>query len=373
MRQTLSRLAATPRLTSCLAGAVVLALAITSLGYFQLSNAVTLRLDGKPTEVRTFGNTVGDVLEAEGVTVSDRDVVVPSLDTPLDKDTEISVRFARPIDLNVDGKKSTMWTTATTVQAALVDLGVRHEGAKLSTSRGAEISRDGLDLRVATPKSVTVTIANRKPVKRNIPVLTARGALRAMKVKVDADDLVRPAGRVLKDGDKIVLTRVRIQTKSVKGEAIGFETIERKDDSMTVGETEVERDGKAGARDVTYRIVWHNGRVFKRTVLKQNVTSQPTDKIVRVGTKQEPAPAANFASGSGPFDRIAQCESGGNWSINTGNGYYGGLQFSLSTWRAYGGTGYPHEQSREQQIAVAQRLVAAQGGYGAWPHCGKLA
>ena len=68
------------------------------------------------------------------------------------------------------------------------------------------------------------------------------------------------------------------------------------------------------------------------------------------------------------WDRLAQCESGGNWSINTGNGYYGGLQFSLSSWRAVGGSGYPHQASREEQIARAERLLDLQG-WGAWPAC----
>ena len=68
------------------------------------------------------------------------------------------------------------------------------------------------------------------------------------------------------------------------------------------------------------------------------------------------------------WDALAQCESGGNWYINTGNGYYGGLQFSLSSWQAVGGTGYPHEHSRETQIAMGQRLYAS-SGWGAWPAC----
>ncbi|MEU9692132.1 transglycosylase family protein [Amycolatopsis japonica] len=76
-----------------------------------------------------------------------------------------------------------------------------------------------------------------------------------------------------------------------------------------------------------------------------------------------PASATNW-------DAIAQCESSGNWNTNTGNGYYGGLQFSQSTWRAYGGTGSAHNASREQQIAVAERVLQGQG-IGAWPHCGK--
>ncbi|WP_214403332.1 transglycosylase family protein [Pseudonocardia lacus] len=70
------------------------------------------------------------------------------------------------------------------------------------------------------------------------------------------------------------------------------------------------------------------------------------------------------------WDKLAQCESGGNWSINTGNGYYGGLQFSPRTWRAFGGTGMPHQASKAEQIAVAERTLAAQG-WGAWPSCSK--
>ncbi|MEV7992285.1 transglycosylase family protein [Streptomyces sp. NPDC086077] len=77
------------------------------------------------------------------------------------------------------------------------------------------------------------------------------------------------------------------------------------------------------------------------------------------------------AADGGVWDRIAQCESGGDWHINTGNGYYGGLQFSADTWRAYGGTAYAataDQASREQQIAVATKVQGAQG-WGAWPTC----
>ena len=85
------------------------------------------------------------------------------------------------------------------------------------------------------------------------------------------------------------------------------------------------------------------------------------------------ASAANAAipSASAPastWDSLAQCESGGNWGINTGNGYAGGLQFSPSTWAAYGGTGSAANASREQQIAVAEKVQAGQG-WGAWPAC----
>ncbi|MFD3539978.1 transglycosylase family protein [Streptomyces sp. NPDC058662] len=79
------------------------------------------------------------------------------------------------------------------------------------------------------------------------------------------------------------------------------------------------------------------------------------------------------AATASEWDRVAQCEAGGNWAINTGNGYYGGLQFSSSTWAAFGGKAYAaqaNQASKAQQIAVAEKVLKGQGK-GAWPHCGK--
>ncbi|OIK07317.1 transglycosylase family protein [Streptomyces monashensis] len=87
-----------------------------------------------------------------------------------------------------------------------------------------------------------------------------------------------------------------------------------------------------------------------------------------------PLMAAGNASAAtaSEWDAVAQCESGGNWSINTGNGFYGGLQFSASTWAAYGGSAYAstaNQATKAQQIAVAEKVLASQGK-GAWPVCG---
>ncbi|MBS1695867.1 MAG: transglycosylase family protein [Actinobacteria bacterium] len=76
------------------------------------------------------------------------------------------------------------------------------------------------------------------------------------------------------------------------------------------------------------------------------------------------------AEGGVNWDAVAQCESGGNWAINTGNGYYGGLQFTLGTWRGNGGSGMPHQASRDEQIRVAENVLRSQG-IGAWPTCGR--
>lgn len=79
------------------------------------------------------------------------------------------------------------------------------------------------------------------------------------------------------------------------------------------------------------------------------------------------AGVANAAPGS-TWDALAECESGGNWGINTGNGFSGGLQFTPSTWAGFGGQGAPQDASREQQIAVAENVLQGQG-WGAWPAC----
>lgn len=89
---------------------------------------------------------------------------------------------------------------------------------------------------------------------------------------------------------------------------------------------------------------------------------------VAVGAPLAVAPA--FASADPNWDAIAACESSGNWSANTGNGYYGGLQFTQSTWEANGGSGNPANASREEQIRVANNVLQTQG-IGAWPVCGK--
>jgi hypothetical protein len=111
------------------------------------------------------------------------------------------------------------------------------------------------------------------------------------------------------------------------------------------------------------------------TTAAPTTTAPPPPPPTTAPPRPKPAPvAAPSGSGNGDpndpasWDRLAQCESSGNWAANTGNGYYGGLQFALSSWRAVGGQGYPHEASRETQIEMGKRLYN-QGGWSHWPGC----
>lgn len=104
------------------------------------------------------------------------------------------------------------------------------------------------------------------------------------------------------------------------------------------------------------------GRTIARVIVAGAAISAP---LAIAATPAQADPSVNW-------DAVAQCESGGNWSINTGNGYYGGLQFKQSTWEANGGSGNPAGASREEQIRVAENVLGSQG-IGAWPVCGQKA
>lgn len=361
------------------------AVAGTTVAYASMSTTVDLSVDGEQREVTAMASTVGEVLESEGVEVGPRDIVAPSPDEEIEEGTAITVRYARQLDLVVDGEEETHWVTATSVSDALAQVGTDYRGADLSTSRSMTIGRDGASLRVVTPKKLTLALAGKKPVTKKLTVLRVSDALEQMKVDVDKTDEVSPKpGRVLEDGDKIVFTDVRVATERDRDQVIEAGTTQRDDPEALEGETSTVRAAQDGVRDVTYRVVYRNGEEDARKVVSSSVVREPVTGIVAVGTREpepepEPeaasspaapsAPTSNFAGGSTVWDQLAQCESGGNWAINTGNGYYGGLQFNLGTWQSYGGTGLPSANSRETQIAVAERLRAATGGYGSWPSC----
>ena len=377
MRSTVALLTKSKAALAVLTGAVVLAVAATGVGYAAMSKTVTLSLDGKTHQVRTFDDNVAAVLRDQGIKLTDHDAVLPSASSAVGDGDTIAVKFGRPLDVKLDGRNNRYWVTATDVASALDQIGMRIGAAHLSASRSATIGRSGMDLSVITPKTLVVKIADHKKQKKTIAALTVADALRQLGVKADGNDKVKPGlGSVLHDGDKVVVTKIGVVQKRVT-ESVHYSTIRKQDSSLYSDQSKVVRSGKNGSRKVLYKIFFENGHRQHAKAMHVQVLRAPVAEIVRVGTKSRPAPAPAPApvtsSGSGAWDRIAACESGGNWAANTGNGYYGGLQFNLSTWHAYGGSGRPDQNSREAQIAVAERVRAAEGGYGAWPVCGARA
>ena len=361
--------------------AVVTSLVAGAVGVSHLDKSVDLSVDGKTSTVHAFGSTVGDILEKKNISVGAHDVVVPAPGTAVHDGEKIVVRYGRKLTVTVDGKTKEYWTTATTVAAALQELGIRADSAKLSASRSQTLGRQGLALSVTTPKDVVVRVDG-KNLSASSTAATVGDLLSELHVTKDGNDRVKPAvGTALTDGLKVAVQRVT--TKDVKDtQAVAFTTVTKSDSSLYKGQSKTLKAGSEGAKLVTYRVTTVDGKVESKKAVSTTVTQQPVNRLVAVGTKSRPAVTAPSTGGStggssgaginlaraAMWDRIAQCESGGNWQINTGNGYYGGLQFDYSSWLANGGADFAPRAdlaSRAEQITVANRYYA-KAGLGPW-------
>jgi uncharacterized protein YabE (DUF348 family) len=353
------------------AGVLAGAAAASAVAFFGLTSTVTLAVDGEPRTVHTTADTVEQLLAAEGLATSTRDLVVPSPLSTITDGSEVAVAFARPVELTLDGRDRDLWTTALSVDDLLAELGVRN-GAEVSVSRSAGIGREGVSLAVVTPKQVTVRVVDESTDKTTYTVtaLTVGEALKDAGIRPGPQAVVQPGrGAAVSDGD-LVVVRAPWTTTVTQTVAVPHRTRTVTDASMYRDEKVVEVAGVAGTARRTVEVTYVGKQPASRTVLRSTMVEAPVTQVVRVGTQQRPAAPA--VSGGSVWDTLAGCESGGNWSINTGNGFYGGLQFTTGTWLAYGGGQYAARAdlaTREQQIAIATKVRDARGGYGDWPGC----
>ena len=205
-----------------LVAVIVAAVGGTTVGYAALNKSVTLSLDGQAQTVSATGGTVGDVLTEQGIEVTDKDLVAPALDEPIEEGTRISVQFGRPLSLSVDGEERTYWVNSTTVASALGEIGRRFEGADLSTSRSAPLGRTGMTLDVVTPKVLAVKVGDGKLKRKRLTALTVEEVLAEMDVELSRRDKVTPAlSKEISDGDKVVVTDIRVVSRREKGQTIG--------------------------------------------------------------------------------------------------------------------------------------------------------
>ncbi|PRY15280.1 resuscitation-promoting factor [Kineococcus rhizosphaerae] len=363
---------------TCLAAVVGGTVAVTAL-----DKDVTIDADGTRTQASAFGGTVADVLADQHITVGEHDIVAPAAGTKISDGQTIVVRYGRQLTLTVDGQTKTYWTTAQTVDAALTDLDVRADGAKLSASRSEPLGRQGLAVDITTPKAVT---------------LVADGQTRQVtSTAADVNALLAENGVTMRQGDEMsnagadplaagmTVTVVRVD-RSTSTETVGIPHGSQTQDTDTLfqGEKKVVTPGVDGSKTVTYADLFRDGVRAEHTVTGEVVDVAPVQEVVQVGTKAKPkpvaAPAAAASSGGGGsvggadglnWGALAQCESGGNPSIVSSNGKYHGLyQFSPQTWRAVGGSGLPSQASAAEQTYRA-KLLYQRSGAGQWPVCGK--
>jgi uncharacterized protein YabE (DUF348 family) len=355
---------------AALAGVVSGTVAFTSSAS---GTPVTLVVDGQSTKIHSSASSVAGALQGAGYRVGAHDIVAPSVDSKIQSGEQIIYNRGRLLHLLVDGKPKDVWTTAPTVADAMAQLGYpAADFVSVSRSTRLPLGPTTIDLR--EPKLVALVHDGKRQVLTTTDA-TVSQLMSDLNVKLGKSDVVKPAADVAL-ANRLTITVQRVATKvETVLESISFPVHQISDSSMYTGDVQVVTNGVAGSVNVTYSDVYVDGKLGRRVELNRTTTVAPKLQTERVGTKARPvAPAPPVsASASGlNWDAVAACESGGNWHINTGNGFYGGLQFDYGTWLSNGGGSYAPRAdlaSREQQIAVASRLYAARGS-SPWPVCG---
>ncbi|BBY19779.1 transglycosylase family protein [Mycolicibacterium litorale] len=329
---------------------------------------VTLSVDGTETTVSTMKSRVIDVVEENGFEVGERDDLFPAGDTDVRSTDTIVLRRSRPLDISLDGQHTRqVWTTASTVDEALAQLQMT-DTAPAAASRGSRVPLGGMSLPVVTPKTVQLDDGG---VVRTVRLAAPNVAalLEAAGAPLQQRDRVVPAASSpVVDGMQIQVTRVRIEKFT---ERVPLQPADTRieDVNMNMSRQIVEDAGTPGVQDVTFAVSKVNGVETGRLPVANVIVSPARNAVLRVGAK--PGTEVPPVRAGAAWDALAQCEAGGNWAINTGNGYFGGVQFDQNTWERNGGLRYAPRAdlaTREEQIAIAE-VTRARQGWGAWPTC----
>lgn len=363
-------------------GGVLSTLAVGGVVAVAAQKDLVVDVNGDKVELATFAKDVDGALQAAGVQVGEEDIVSPAPSESVADGDEISVRTAKPVAVSIDGEQQQLSTTDLTVSDLLNNLQGVNPGAAVKSGeddvdKDAQL-KDGMDLEVVSPKIIKINDGGKNTYTK-IAAKTVGDVLKERGIKLGEDDRVFPAKEEkVTEGMSIKVERIDIQTEDVT-EEFDAEPNFVDDPELEAGAEEVREQGEKGKREITRKVTLKNGKKESEEIIKDEVVVGPKPATIARGTKQaDPEPQGGNSGAAAPavadgsvWDAIAQCESNGNWSINTGNGFSGGLQFAPSTWAGLGGTEYAPEAwqaTREQQIAVAQKVQAAQG-WGAWPAC----
>jgi uncharacterized protein YabE (DUF348 family) len=345
-------------------------LVLTFAGGLAVANhkTVTLDVDGSPTTVTTMRSRVLDVVKENGFELGERDDLSPAPDARVHDSDTITLRRSRPLQISLDGRDARqVWTTAPTVEEALAQLSMT-DTAPAAASRGSRVPLGGMALAVVSAKTVQIDDGG---VIRTVRLAAPSVAdlLAADGTPLVQGDRVAPAASTpVTEGMQIQVTRIRVERVTERVPlAPNPQRIE--DPELNISRQVVEDPGTPGTQDVTFTVSTVNGVEAGRLPVANTVVEPARDSVLRVGTK--PGTEVPAVSNGSTWDAISRCEAGGNWAINTGNGYYGGVQFDQNTWERNGGLRYAQRAdlaTREEQIAIAE-VTRARQGWGAWPVC----
>ncbi|MBF6412175.1 resuscitation-promoting factor [Nocardia cyriacigeorgica] len=329
---------------------------------------VTVVVDGAKSTQTSMSRDVRGVLKDAGFEIGDRDKVTPSADSAVTDGATITLDRGREIELTLDGRTERVWTTGRTAGAALAEWGIADD-AFVHRGRSQELPLDGAALTVATPRTVSVIDGTAGPKQMRLAAPTVGELLALAGAPLREHDVVEPSADTrLTDDMRITVTRTQLETRT---ETLPLAPPENviEDPTMNMSRTVVENAGAPGVHDVTFEVTLVNGAEVARREISSEVKVPAQPRTIRKGAK--PGTEVPPVQNGDIWDALAKCEAGGNWKINTGNGYYGGIQFDQSTWERQGGLKYAPRAdlaTREEQIAIAE-VTRAKQGWGAWPSC----
>ncbi|MDQ0634853.1 uncharacterized protein YabE (DUF348 family) [Arthrobacter pascens] len=351
---------------------VLCALVVGLVAFVGNNKTITLNVDGKVASVQTFGGTVGQVVKSAKLDLKPADRVSPSVDATVENGTVINVNMAKAVTVSLDGSEKTVSTTAPDVAGLVTELGVA-SASSVSVPKDAPLAVDGSFVSISTPKTVSV-VADGKASTTTTTAATVAQVLEDAGVTLGPNDRSSQPGNADVVNNMVVkVSRVDTGQTAASTDDVPFETLATESGDLFKGDKKVTQAGTPGKVDRTFKLVLVDGREASRTLVAETVSVQPVTEQVTVGTKAKPvaeaAPANTGAAApammnEAMWDKIAQCESGGNWAINSGNGYYGGLQFDIRTWIGSGGGAYAPNASlatKAQQIDIANRVYAQRG------------
>ncbi|HEY6649186.1 MAG TPA: transglycosylase family protein [Mycobacterium sp.] len=351
-----------------LVGATLLALTFAGGYAVAAHKTVKLAVDGAQMTVATMKSRVIDVVKENGFDVGDRDDLYPAANEQVHQSDSIVLRRSRPLQISLDGENSRqVWTTASTVDEALAQLKMTDK-APAAASRGSRVPLAGMSLPVVSAKTVQLNDAG-VPRTIHLAAPNVAGLLDAAGVPLKQNDnVVPPAWSPVVDNMQIQVTRIRID-KVTQRLPLPPNNQQIPDVTMNMSRQVVDDPGAPGTQDVTFAVSTVNGVETGRLPVANVVITPARDGVLRIGAKPgtEVPPVTNGAV----WDSLSKCEAGGNWAINTGNGFYGGVQFDQNTWERQGGLRYAPRAdlaTREEQIAIAE-VTRARQGWGAWPVC----
>lgn len=328
---------------------------------------VTIHDRGKDLGILTAAQTVRGALDDAGIAVDEKDLVEPALGEELvAKSYDVNIYRARPVVV-IDGSTTQkVLSPYQTSKQIAKDAGITLHDEDITTVEPiSDVTAYGAGLQVTIDRATAFTLVlYGKKTEAYSQEKTVGGMLEAKGIELGKDDTLSvPKSAVLTNGLTVEVWRNGTQTVTVE-EDVDFPVEKVQDADREAGYKQITTPGEKGKRSVIYEIVMKNGVEQSRKEIQSVVLKQPKKQVETVGAK--PSFSGDFGAA---LAKLRQCEAGGRYDRNSGNGYYGAYQYDVRTWGGYGGYTYASDAPAAVQDQKVWETYQRRG-WQPWPVCG---